>query len=161
MKVYSLAIEKRGLIAYDDKRVLLANLPNGEPNANTHVYGHFSLQNEVQVENTDEPAAHGNDYQVETREQHNEARFQRRHALAVIKARHSTPLDISDDDNDNAEVYGENPECAERAAAARQGASRRLNATIDELLTRMNVQRPLFSTADDATYSMFRDSKYR
>ena len=48
LKVYSLAVEKRGLIAYDDKRVLLANLDNGEPNPNTHAYGHYSLANEFE-----------------------------------------------------------------------------------------------------------------
>ena len=75
----------RGLIAYDDKRVLLANLPNVKPNPNTHVYGHISLRNEVQVKDADNFVAPGNDLQVESRKQHNEEPLQRRHAMAVTK----------------------------------------------------------------------------
>ena len=47
LKVYSLAVEKRGFIAFDDKRILLDNLDNGEPNPTTHAYGHYSLAKEV------------------------------------------------------------------------------------------------------------------
>ena len=35
--------EKRGLCPYDDKRYLLADLPDGRPNPNTHAYGHCDL----------------------------------------------------------------------------------------------------------------------
>ena len=35
--------EKRGLCPYDDKRYLLADLPDGRPNPNTHAYGHRDL----------------------------------------------------------------------------------------------------------------------
>ena len=35
--------EKRGLCAYDDKRYLLADLPDSCPNPNTHAYGHCDL----------------------------------------------------------------------------------------------------------------------
>ena len=34
---------KRGLCPYDDKRYLLADLPDGRPNLNTHAYGHRDL----------------------------------------------------------------------------------------------------------------------
>ena len=34
---------KRGLCPYDDKRYLLADLPDGRPNPNTHAYGHCDL----------------------------------------------------------------------------------------------------------------------
>ena len=64
--MYSLAVEKRGLIAYDNKRVLLANLANGEPNPYTHAYGHYSLANEVQLHEPDEPPEPGNDIQITT-----------------------------------------------------------------------------------------------
>ena len=83
LQVYSLAVEKRGLIAYDEKRVLLANLDNGQPNLNTHAYGHYSLVNEVQVEEAEEHAAADNDLQMETREQRHEARLQRKHSIAL------------------------------------------------------------------------------
>ena len=73
--MYSLAVEKRGLIAYDDKRVLLGDLANGQPNPNTHAYNHYSLINEIQVEEATEPAAAGNDLNIVTRAQRHEARF--------------------------------------------------------------------------------------
>ena len=46
------------------------------------------------------------------------------------------------DEDDEAELHGEDLASAERAAAARPGPSGRLNAAIDDLLTRMNVPRP-------------------
>ena len=70
-------------------------------------------------------------------------RLQRRYALAVKNAWQSAPVDISNDYGDDAELHGEDLASAERAAAARQGAPGRLNAAIDDLLTRMNVPRQL------------------
>ena len=35
--------EKRGLCPYDEKRYLLADLPDGRPNPNTFAYGHRDL----------------------------------------------------------------------------------------------------------------------
>ena len=35
--------EKSGLCPYDDKRYLLADLPDGRPNPNTHAYGNRDL----------------------------------------------------------------------------------------------------------------------
>ena len=35
--------EKCGLCPYDDKRYLLADMPDGKPNPNTHAYGHCDL----------------------------------------------------------------------------------------------------------------------
>ena len=72
----SLAVEKRGLIAYDDTRVLLANLENGEPNTYTHAYGHYFLASDVEMHEPEEPPEHGNDFQNITREQRHEARLQ-------------------------------------------------------------------------------------
>ena len=112
-------------------------MPNGKPNPFTHANGHFSLRTEVQVEDADQPAAPGYNLQVETREQHNEARLQRRHALSVKTTRQSAFVDFSDE-NDETELYGEDLASAERAAAARPGDSGRINAAIDELLNRMN-----------------------
>ena len=75
LTVYSLAVETRGLIAYDDKRVLLANLDNGEPNPNIHAYGHYSLANEVRVQDAEEQPGAGNDLQIESRAKKEEARL--------------------------------------------------------------------------------------
>ena len=38
--------EKRGRCPYNDKRYLLADLPDGRPNPNTHAYGHLDLATE-------------------------------------------------------------------------------------------------------------------
>ena len=66
-KVYSLAVEKRSLIAYDNKRVLPANLEDGEPNSNTHAYGHYSLATDVHGHNAEKQAGAVNDLQIELR----------------------------------------------------------------------------------------------
>jgi len=44
-QIYTLEQTKRGLCPYDDKRYLLANLPDGKPNPRTHAYGHFEIAN--------------------------------------------------------------------------------------------------------------------
>jgi len=41
--------QKRGLCAYDDKRYLLADLPDGTPNPHTHAYGHYALAEEATI----------------------------------------------------------------------------------------------------------------
>ena len=138
--MYSLAVEKSGLIAYDDKRVLLGDLANGKPNPNTHAYGHYSLINEIQVEEAAEPAAAGNDLHIVTREQRHKARFARAHALAIRRARRGNPDDSSD--VDEAEIQGDNLVNAERAAAARPGTSVRINDVIEQICARHNLPRP-------------------
>ena len=139
--MYSLAVEKRGLIAYDDKRVLLANLENGEPNPYTHAYGHYSLANEIEVHEPEEPPEPGNDLQIITREQRHESRLQRKHELAVRKARHRNPEASSEDEE--AELHGADLVNAEQAAAARPGAAIRIQDTIERLLARQNLPRPV------------------
>ena len=42
-QVYTMEQEKRGLCLYHDKRYLLADLPDGRPNPNTHAYGYWDL----------------------------------------------------------------------------------------------------------------------
>ena len=138
--MYSLAVEKRGLIAYDDKRVLLANLENGEPNPHTHAYGHYSLANDIQVEEAEDPPEPGNDLHITTREQRNEARLQRKHKLAVKRSRRTLPDDASEDDE--AEVQGDDLIIAQRAAAARPVPSVRMNDVIERIVARANIERP-------------------
>ena len=66
--------EKRGLCPYDDKRYLLADLPDGRPNQNTHGYGHRDLAAEEHlVADQPEPGA-------ELIILHREERFARRRA---------------------------------------------------------------------------------
>ena len=59
--------DKRGLCPYDDKRYLLADLPNGTPNPNTHAYGHHELATEVHVE-MDMPERSGTELIIEQRQ---------------------------------------------------------------------------------------------
>lgn len=59
--------EKRGLCPYDDKRYLLADLPDGTPNPNTHAYGHRDLAAEAHVE-MDIPELTGTDLIIEQRQ---------------------------------------------------------------------------------------------
>ena len=46
LQVYTMAQAKRGLCPYDDMRYLLADLPDGRPNPNTHANGHSDLAGE-------------------------------------------------------------------------------------------------------------------
>ena len=140
LKVYSLAVEKRGLIAYDDKRVLLTNLDNGEPNPNTHAYGHYSLVNKVRLQNVEEQPAAGNHLQIESRSRKEEARLQRKHALAIKKARRTQPEDISDDDE--AEVQGDDLVLAHQAPVARPVPSIIMNTVIERICARDHLERP-------------------
>ena len=97
-QLYSLAVEKRGLIAYHDKRELLNDLVNGHQNPNTHAYCNYLLVDEVQVEKEVEPAATGINPHIVTCEQRHEARIVQAHALAVYRARHRIPDDSLDVD---------------------------------------------------------------
>ena len=57
-QVYTMEQEKRGLCLYDDKRYLLADLPDGRPNLYTHAYGHRDLATEKHlVADQPEPGA--------------------------------------------------------------------------------------------------------
>ena len=138
--MYSLELEKRGLIAYDDKRVLLANLENGQPNPYTHAYGHYSLVNDIQVQDAEEHPEAGNDLHIVTREERNEARLQRKHQLALKRSKQQYRENSSDDDE--VEADGDDLIVAQRAAAARPGAVVRINDVIERIVARQNLERP-------------------
>ena len=80
--MYSLEQEKRGLCPYDEKRYLLANLPDGSPNPNTHAIGHMDLVREERFV-ADMPATPGKDLIIE----HQEHRFIQNHKRLVKKLR--------------------------------------------------------------------------
>ena len=42
--IYTIDVQKRTLVPYDDKRILLADLPDGLPNPDIHAFGHYSLE---------------------------------------------------------------------------------------------------------------------
>ena len=67
IQIYTLEQDKRGLCPYDDKRYLLAELPDGTPNPNTHAYGHRDLATEVNLD-MDMPDQPGTDLIIEQRQ---------------------------------------------------------------------------------------------
>ena len=115
--MYSLNQEKRGLCPYDDKRYLLANLPDGSPNPNTHAYGNKDLADEEQFV-ADMPAAPGTDLIIE----HQERRFIQNHERVVKKLRAMTKAEEVEEQQEELELQIPNNldewEQAEREAAA-------------------------------------------
>ena len=73
LQIYTLEQEKRGLCPYDDKRYLLADLPDGSPNPNTHAYGHYELQSEERLQ-VDMPDRPGTELVIEQRQPRQEAK---------------------------------------------------------------------------------------
>ena len=149
--LYTLSVEKRGLVPYDDKRVLLADLPDGTPNPRTHAFGHYSLADEIRVEQPDQPEA-GNDLVIEARAPRVarnlkfEARLERKHKLAVRRARALHPDEMNDDDPDldsDVELTGDQLEAAQRAASARPGGAQRMEDVIQNILHRQATERPV------------------
>ena len=59
--------DKRALCPYDDKRYLLADLPDGTPNPNTHAYGHRDIATEAHLE-MDMPERSGTELIIEQRQ---------------------------------------------------------------------------------------------
>ena len=119
--------EKRGLCLYDDKRYLLADLPDGRPNPNTHAYGHRDLKSEEHwVADQPEPGA-------ELIIRHPEERFARRHAcvtrrLELAGAKEMEKLPYRDADNG---LHGDQLLMAEQVAAARPGGAIRTGDVIE------------------------------
>lgn len=130
--IYSLEFRKRGIVPYDDKRFLLADLADGQPNPNTHAFGHYSIETAEFPEPEQPPA--GADMVVEVREpppsrnQRWEARLARKHKRAVKVA----DQELSDDN----EVIAAGPEFAvlQRAAETRPGGTRHMMNVIDRLI---------------------------
>ena len=115
-------------------------MDNGEPNPNTHAYGHYSLANDVHAQEAEEQVAAGNDLQIVSREKKEVARLQRKHALAIKRARHTQPEGISDDDE--AELLGDDLVLAQQTAVARPVPSIRMNNVIERICARDNLERP-------------------
>ena len=112
--------EKPGLCQYDDKRYLLADLPDGRPNPNTYANGHRDLAGEKHlVADQQEPGA-------ELIIRHPEERFSRRHDRVTRRLELAGAMkmeeELSDGNADN-ELYGDQLLMAERVAAARPGGA--------------------------------------
>ena len=171
MQIYTLEQEKRGLCPYDDKRYLLANLPNGLQNPDTHAYGHYLLAAEEQLV-TDMPEQAGSNMVIEQRQPRHdtnqvdepyyttlevvkrELRFKRNHER-VVKTdakrirRDSTGEEIEGDEYEQVPEGDENGELkdaqlhqAERATANRPGAAIRIGDAIERICACENLQLP-------------------
>ena len=107
--------EKRGLCPYDDKRYLLADLPDGSPNPNTNAYGHRDLAAEKHlVADQPEPGA-------ELIIRHPEERFARRHARLTRSLELAGAMEMEEklpNGDDDRELHGDQLLLAERMAAA-------------------------------------------
>ena len=131
--------EKRGLCPYDDKRYLLANLPDGRPNPNTHAYGHRDLAAEEHlVADQPEPGA-------ELIIRHPDERFARRHARVARRLELAGAMEIKEElpyGDADGELHGDQLLMAERVAAARPGAAIRISEVIERIIARDNLERP-------------------
>ena len=90
--IYTMDAQKRGLFLYDDKSILLADLPNGLPNSDTQAFGHYLLE-AVRMPEPKQPPA-GDGVIVVVRPCLNEiyeAQLARNHARVVKKARAFRP----------------------------------------------------------------------
>ena len=119
-KVYTMKQEKRGHCLYDDKRFLLADMPDGRPNPNTHAYGHCDLAAEEHLV-ADQP-----DPYAELIIRHSKERFARRHARVTRRLKLAGAINMEEElpDGDGyGELHGDQLLVAERVAAARPGGA--------------------------------------
>ena len=140
--MYSLEQEKRGLCPYDDKRYLLANLPDGSPNPKTHADGHKDLAMEERYV-ADMPAAPGTDLIIE----HQEQRFKLNHERVVKKLRAMPQAEGVEEQPEELEMeipdILDEREQAARESAARPGVVGRITDIIDRLAaTRRPIDAP-------------------
>ena len=127
LQVYTMEQEKRGLCPYDDKRYLLADLPDGRLNPNTHAYGHRDLAaDEHLVADQPEPVA-------KLIIRHPEERFARRHARVTRRLELAGAMDMEEklpDGDADGELHGDQLLVAERVAASRPGGAIRMGDVI-------------------------------
>ena len=132
--------KKRGLCPYDDNRYLLADLPDGRPNLNTHAYGHCDLAAEEHLMADQlEPG-------VELIIWHPKMRFSRRHARVTKRLEHAGAMEMEEelpDGDANGELHGDQFLIAERVTSARPGGAIRMGDVIEQIIARDNLERPV------------------
>ena len=136
-------MQKRGLIPYDDKRILLADLPNGLPNPVTNAFEHYSLD-PVRLPETEQPPA-GEEIIVVVLASRNErykARLVLKHSRVVKKARTLRPVNGDDGDSDG-ELHGNQLMEKAREAAARPNGAIRMGYVIEQIIACDNLERPV------------------
>ena len=141
--IYTMDVQKRGLVPYDDKRILLADLPDGQPNPDTHAFGHYSLE-AVRMPEPEQPPA-GEEMVVVVRPSRNEryeAQLARKHARVVKKAR-AFRADTGKNGDSDGGLHGNQLLVAEQAAAARPGGAIRMSDVIERIIARDHLERPV------------------
>ena len=142
--MYTVEQEKRGLCPYDDKRYLLADLPDGRPNPNTHAYGHRDLAAEEHlVADQAEPGA-------ELIIRHPEEQFALRHARVTRRLELAGAIEVEKmmpDGDADGELHGDQLLMADRVADARSGGAIRMNEVIERIIARDNLERPVSTLA--------------
>ena len=83
--------KKRKLCLYDDKRYLLADLPDGRPNLHTHAYGDFEMAEETHLV-ADQPEL-GAELIIRHREEH----FTKKHAFVTWRFNGACAMDMEEE----------------------------------------------------------------
>ena len=132
--------EKRKLCPYDDKLYLLADLPDGRPNPNTHAYGQCDLAAKVQlVADEPEPCA-------ELIIRHPEERFARSYACVTRRLKLAGAMDVEEklpNGDADGELHSDQLLVAEQVAAARPGNAIRMGDVIERISACDNFGRPV------------------
>ena len=118
---------------------MLADLPDGRPNPNTHAYGHRDLAAEKHlVADQPEPGA-------ELIIQDPEERFARKHARVSKRLELADAMKMEEelpDGDADGELHRDQLLIAERVAAARPGGAIRMGDVIERIIARDNLKRP-------------------
>ena len=132
--------EKRGLCPYDDKWYLLADLPDGHLNPNTHAYGHCDLAAEEHlITDQPEPGA-------ELIIQDPEERFAQRHARVTRRLELAGAMEMKEElpnGDADGELHGDQLLIAERVAVAGPNGPIRMGVVIERIIARDNLELPV------------------
>ena len=121
----------RKLFLYVDKRYLLADLPDGRSNMNTHAYGHCDLAAEKNLK-ADQPEP-GSELII----WHLEEQFARNHARVTKRLEFAGAIKIEEELSDceaDGKLNGYQLLMAERVAVARPGGAIRMGDVIEQII---------------------------
>ena len=133
--------EKRGLSPYDDKRYLLADMPNGQSNPNTHAYGHRDLVTDVNLL-ADHPKP-GAELVIRQMKE----RFKSRHARFIRCLQNDNTHGDEEPDGGVNEFSNDQRLMAKLMADARPGRAIRMGEFIGKIIARENLERSVSPTA--------------
>ena len=139
-QVYTMEQKKRWLCPYDDKRYLLADLPDGRPNPNIHAYGHCDLAVEKHLV-ADQPAPG-----AELIILHPVERLAPRHVRDTRRLDLAGAMDMEEelpDGDANGELHGDQLLMAERVAAAWPVGAIWMGDVIERIIARDIIEQPI------------------